>query len=250
MENLCKAEGSVFQLQYLAAKHDTLSGNMVLHTTSKSTKNKLDSENELAKPLLSLLNNVPMDIKTFGAITELLEAKFTGSAEISGDIHSFSFRFENEALEVKSHDAEALGEWCHRLTYVGCASCSRALKQDENKIYGQCSHCVYRKPGYNYAVKHYFRNLIINVKDKDSVIEVEVNQKSACKLFEGVDPEYFCLGQTSNVSSPKVREFITVVKELLSCNTPKRFIMSCKTVVDDNSFVISRSFELLNFKIE
>ncbi|KAK3731476.1 hypothetical protein QZH41_013657 [Actinostola sp. cb2023] len=247
LDSLRKAQGTVWELQYLTAKHDSTSGTMVLHTSPKSTKKKLNNDHELAKPLLSLLSDIPVDIKTFRTIKELLEAKFTGNVEVNGRIHSMTFRsVENEALEVEScHDIEALEGWCHRLTYIGCATCSRALIQDKNKIYGQCTYCVFHKPGYNYALVRYFRNVTIRVKDADGVIEIIANHKSACKLFNGIEAKHFDQS-TNNQISPKVREFIETVRGLFSCDKLCGFILSCHTIRDENSFVMCRTFNLLD----
>lgn len=243
LDSLRKSEGSVFELRYLAAKHDSVTGVIVLHTTSKSTKNKLDADNEISKQLLSSFKDIPVEIVTFNTIKELFQAKFNGSAEITGKIHSFLLRYKNEALEVDSHNVEALEGWCNRLTYVGCASCSRALKQDKNGIYGQCASCVYRKLGHNYAVKRYFRNVTVRAKDRYNIIDVSVSHKAVCKLFQGMNPDDFCRRAVSGA-------FVDLVKELLSEKKLCTFVIICKTVVDENSFVVSRNFALIDFKKE
>lgn len=248
LDSLRKSEGSVWELQYLTAKHDSLSGSIVLHTTSKSTKKKLDANNKLAKPLLSLFHDVLNDIKSFKTIKELLDAKFSGTADVHGHIDSISFRSEDEVLEVNYHDVEALKDRCQRLTYVGCASCSRGLKQDRNKIYEQCEHYVHHKPGYNYAVKRHFRTIHLRVKDKDRIIEVIVRPESTRKLFKGIEANDLFLEGKFDQTSPKVLHFISLVKEIFSCDKLCKFILSCHTILDENSFVVSQTFELLDFK--
>jgi hypothetical protein len=155
-----------------------------------------------------------------------------------------TFCFEkDEVLKVQnSEDVEVVRDWCHHLTYVGCSSCFRPLAQDKNEIYGQCSHCVYHKPGYNYKVARYYRTFTLSFKDSEGNIEVNVKHSAACKLFKGIQAKH--LIQSKN--SCKVNEFVERVKELVSCREECRFIFSCHTILDENSFVVSRSFTLLD----
>ncbi|XP_031561539.1 shieldin complex subunit 2-like [Actinia tenebrosa] len=250
LNDLRTAEGTVWELQYLTAKHDASSESMVLHTTPKSTKSKLTEENLEAKRLLSIFGDFFFsEVKTFKSIKELLEAKFSGSAEISGFISTIVFYSDtNEALNIKSpQDAEALNEWLPRLTFIGCALCFRTLTKDKNQIYGQCKHCVHHKPDYTYRIERFYRNCTVRIKDSGVDIEVDVKHDSACKLFKGIEAKQ--LVKTKQHPNPcTFNNFAERVKELVSMREKCRFILSCHTVLDENSFVVSRTFTLMDIK--
>lgn len=245
--DLRTAVGTVWELQYLTAKHDASSGTIVLHTTPKSTKTKLTEENLEAKRLLSILGDIPSEVKTFKSIKDLLDAKFSGSAEISGFISAIVFYSDtNGTLNIKStQDVEILNDCFPHLTYIGCALCFRPLTQDKNQIYGQCSHCVDHKPDYNYRVARFYRNFTVRMKDSGGDIEVDVKHGSACKLFKGIEANQLV---KLHQKSCKIDEFLERVKELVSNREKCRMILSCHTVLDENSFVISRNFTFMDIR--
>lgn len=220
---------------------------MVLHTTPKSTKTKLTEENPEAKRLLSIFGNIPSEVKAFKSIKHLLGAKFSGSAEISGFISGIIFYSDtNETLNIKSaQDVEILKDSFPHLTYIGCAMCFRQLTQDKNQIYGQCTHCVYHNPDYSYKLGRFYRNFTLKMKDSEGDIVIEVKHSSACKLFKGIEPNQLVKQQQKNC---KIDEFLRRVRELVSSKEKCRMILSSRTVLDENSFVVSRTFTFMDIR--
>ena len=246
--DLQESIGWVWELRYLMAKSNTSSGTMYLHTTPKTTKQRLEKHHSSASQILSHFEEgTHKKAKKFPSMKELLGAKYNGLAEVSASIYSFSFSSGPPELVI------TLSDWDNNLkehtqfiescVYLGCSVCARRLNQDENGVYCQCVHCVANTVNYTYSCNYYYKPFEICLHDNTGMITVQITPGAADKLLCPIPAKVFSHKKGVPCSEKCVGDFIALVKRLLSSGQ-QAFLLMCHTVLDENSFVEQRTFSL------
>lgn len=222
------------------------SGALYLHTTPRTTRQKLAKHEQHAAEILGCFENSPSrKIQQFHSIRNLLEAKYTGLAKIIASIHSFVLHSKDIELVITTSDweenfkkLELLSNNCV-LLYLGCSACTRKLKQDSNGIYGQCMYCVNQTVNYTYSSSYYYMPFHICLRDNTGMIMVHVSPLAACKLLEQVPAKVF----SHKKGETFIKDFGILLKDLLF-REPQEYVFECCAILDENSFVEQRTFNL------
>lgn len=196
---------------------------------------------------MSRFNRGVTEITKFANIRDLLESKYTGLAEFEAKISSVRFNSANEVIVVDKTESAStkLRNKLDKIVYIGCGSCSRVLPQDQNSVYGQCSHCVVTDPNYEYTVGHYYKPLTFCLSDGHMSVEVDAFNSVTTGLF-GDFPAKTLWQRTANASlrdNSYLDGFLECVGALLKGNIYKS-IVACRIELDENSFVENRYFTL------
>ncbi|PFX29101.1 Protein FAM35A [Stylophora pistillata] len=241
--------GQVWEFQFLTAKFNSDSGCMTLHSTPRSTKYKLNPKDKNSQCFMSRFNGGGKETTKFVNIRDLLESKYTGLAEFNAKISSVRFNCANEVIVVSHGQIESantkLRDKLAKIVYIGCGSCSRVLPQDQNSVYGQCSHCIVTDANYEYTIDHYYKPLIICLSDSHLSVEVEAFNDVTTGLFRDF-PAKTLWQRTANASSRDSSYsdgFLECVGALVKGEIYKS-IVACRIELDENSFVENRYFTL------
>lgn len=248
MNQLQEGLGRVWEFQFLTAKYRNDSGCMTLHSTPRSTKSKLSTEDKNALSIMSRFDEGSEQARKFANLRDLLEAKYSGLAEVEARISSVQFHCQDEVitLDQTGSTRDQLKENLEKLVYIGCGSCSRVLVQDQNGIYGQCSHCVVTNPQYKYSLGHYYKPLTICFSDAYVSIEVEAFNSVISRLFLDF-PAKALLQITARASSRDqgyLDSFVERVDALVTKGSQCKALFACRVALDENSFIENRSFTL------
>ena len=253
VNHLQEGLGQVWEFQFLTAKYGRDLGCVCLHSTPRSTKTKLPPDDKLAMAILSRFSNIHGGGKTrrFSTLGDLLEAKYLGLIEVEARISSLRFRCDDEepiTVDKRGQAANLLKGKIHKLVYVGCGLCARLLAQDQNDVYGQCTHCVLKNPAYNYTINYYFRPLIICLCDSWGSIKVDACNDSVSRLFRDFPANTLALrsAHESSRDHTNFSGFFELVDSLIEKKQPQSFVVICRTRLDENSFVEDCSFTLQN----
>ena len=238
MNQLQEGLGQVWEFQFLTAKYSGDSGYVCLHSTPRSTKSKLSSEDENARVITSRFNQSTEAARKFASLRDLLEAKYSGLAEVEAKISSVQFHCQDDVI-IFDQTGSTRGELkanLEKLVYIGCGSCSRVLIQDQNGIYGQCSHCVVTNSRYKYTIAHYYKPMTICFSDRHVSVEVEAFDSVISRLFRDFPAK--------TLLQSYVDSFAERVKALVSKGFQYKVLIACHISLDENSFIENRSFTL------
>ena len=187
--------------------------------------------------------------RKFTTLFDLLESQYKGLAEVEAEITSLQFHYDlDEALTVNQAApvTDQLKEKIDKLVYVGCGSCSRALVQDQNGVYGQCSHCVVTNPHYKYTIDYYFKPLTISLSNSRVSLQVEAFGRIISRLFQDF-PAKTLAQKTANALSRDpdsfVDRFVQYTNNLVK-GVKRKVLVSCHVTLDENSFIENRTFTL------
>ena len=247
LNQLQEGLGQVWEFQFLTAKYNSDNGCMSLHSTPRSTKSKLRPKDKNAQCIMSRFHGGDKEAKKFANIRDLLESKYAGLAEVKARISSVHFNCQDEVITVDQNGSarDQLKENLHKLVYIGCGSCMRVLPQDQNGIYGQCSHCVVTNSHYKYTIAHYYKPLTVCLCDSHVSVEVEAFTSVTSRLF-GDFPAKTLLQRTANTSlrdQSYVDSFVEHVGALVK-GTVCKAVVACCIEFDENSFIENRTFTL------
>ena len=253
MNQLQEGLGKVWEFQYLTAKYNNDSGCVSLHSTPRTTKLKLSLEDKHACSITSRFDESAEEARKFVNLRDLLEAKYSGLAEVDAKICSVQFHCEDEIiiLDQSGSARDQLKENLDKLVYIGCGSCSRVLLQDQNGVYGQCSYCVGTNSHYKYTIGHYYKPLTFCLSDCHVFVEVEAYNSVISRLF-GDFPAKTLLQRTANRSSRDQSyedSFVERVEALVTKEFQCKALIACRIALDENSFIEDRSFTLQNLDI-
>ena len=185
MNQLREGIGRVWEFQYLTAKYNMDAGCVSLHSNPRSTKMKLLLDDKYASSLMLRFDGTAKPTKRFANVHDLLESKYVGLAELEAEITSLQFHCEDEVVVVDETvpSTEKLKKAIDKLVFIGCGSCSRALVQDKNGVYCQCSHCVVANPSYQYTTSCYYKPLTLVLGDSRTSLQVEAFGSVISHLF-------------------------------------------------------------------
>ena len=248
MNQLQEGLGQVWEFQFLTAKYSGDSGCVSLHSTPRSTKSKLSPEDENVRAITSRFNQITEAARKFASLRDLLEAKYSGLAEVEAKISSVQFHCQDDVIifDQTGSTRDELKANLEKLVYIGCGSCSRVLIQDQNGIYGQCSHCVVTNSHYKYTIAHYYKPLTICFSDRHVSVEVEALDSVISRLFRDF-PAKTLLQRTASTSSRDqnyMDTFVERVKALVTKGFQCKALIACCIALDENSFIENRSFTL------
>lgn len=187
MNQIQEGLGRVWEFKYVTAKYSTDTGCVSLHTTPRSTKTKLVAEDKNARLIVPRFEYNAHQRRKFSNLSDLLGSKYIGLAEVDAGITSLQFHCESDKTIIVDQTESAINQLkgkIDKLVYIGCGSCSRALVQDHNGVYGQCVYCVVANPGYQYAIDYYYKPLTIFVNDSCVALHVEAFSRVVSRLFE------------------------------------------------------------------
>ena len=240
--------GQVWEFQFLTAKYNSDSGCVTLHSTPRSTKSKLSPGDKNALSITSRFDETSEQARKFANLRDLLEAKYSGLAEVEARISSVIFHCQDEVivLDQTGSTRDRLKENLAKLVYIGCGSCLRVLEQDKNGIYGQCSYCVVTNPQYKYSIGHYYKPLTLSLGDAHVSVEVEAFNSVISRLFPDF-PAKTLLKRTANAASRDqsyVDSFVDSVNALVTKGIRCNALVACRVALDENSFIENRSFTL------
>ncbi|XP_032235417.2 shieldin complex subunit 2 [Nematostella vectensis] len=228
---LQRGVGCVWDLQYLAVTYDSTIDAFTLHTTPKSTKTLIPNQD----PVSALFSK--NTATRFENLQELLDENFNGTAVVEGVIVRIVFSSSDGLVKVDKE--QDLNSAVFRgLTFVGCASCTRALEQDQNGIYGQCTYCLYNYVDYGYSISHFFKPITLTFSNK-STIEVSVSPRCASRILR-LDPREF---SRDHIREGTWNELACAARELLEKS--RTLYIRVETNIDENSFVSRRNFSLV-----
>ena len=253
MNQLQEGLGQVWEFQFLTAKYSSDDGCVTLHSTPRSTKSKLSPDDKNALPIMSRLNEGSEQTRKFANLRDLLESKYSGLAEVEARISSIQFHCQDEiiVLDQTWSTIDQLRENLEKLVYVGCGSCSRVLEQDQNGVYGQCTHCVVKNPQYKYSIGHYYKPLTISLSDSHVSVEVEAFNSTISRLFRDF-PAKTLLQRTAHAASRDqsyVDNFVDGVCALVSKGNKCKALVACRVALDGNSFIENRSLTLRQIEV-
>lgn len=254
MNQLQEGLGSVWEFQYLAVKYNADAGCVSLHTTPRSTKTKLiTDEDRTAKLIGAQSHESANDRRKFSSVRDLLQSKYTGLAEIKADIASLQFHCGQDEIIVIDQTTRSYNQLKYKigkLVYIGCGSCSRALDQDHNGVYGQCVHCVTANPDYQYTVDYYYKPVRLLVRDACAALTIEAFSRVVSCLFKDYPAKSSMRKQVdaSSHDDSFVESFIAFLNSLVN-GVKHKMLIACHVDVDENSFVKNRSFTLLEIEV-
>lgn len=245
MNQLQEGLGKVWEFQYLTAKYSSDSGCVSLHSTPRSAKSNLSPEDKNACSITSRFDKSSEEARKFASLCDLLEAKYSALAEVEAKISLVKFHCQDDVTIFDQTGAtrDELKENLDKLVYIGCGSCSRLLIQDQNGVYGQCSHCVVTNPHYKYTIAHYYKPLTICLSDCHVSVEVEAFNSVISRLFEGFPAKTF-QQRTATRDQSYVDSFVERVEALVTKGSQCTALIACRITLDENSFIENRSFTL------
>lgn len=243
--------GQVWEFQFLAAKYSSESGCVTLHSTPRSTKSKLSPEDKNALSITSRFDGGSEQATKFANLRDLLEAKYSGLAEVEARISSLQFYCQDEVIVFNKtgSTSDRLKENLDKLVYIGCGSCSRVLEQDQNGIYGQCPYCVVTNPQYKYSIGHFYKPLTLSLSDDHVSVEVDAFNSVISRLFPDF-PARMLLQRTRAARDQGYgNSFVDSVNALVTKGRQCKTLVACRVVLDENSFIENRSFTLRKINI-
>uniref|UniRef100_A0ACB8F868 Uncharacterized protein n=1 Tax=Sphaerodactylus townsendi TaxID=933632 RepID=A0ACB8F868_9SAUR len=136
----------IWQLKYLFARHNPVSGVLELHTTPWSSFECLFDDDKRA---IEFKEKFDKSIKSLVRMTSLpacLEEKRSGIIQVRAHISELKFAIASSpcgqlvfnACTSLQHIFGSLSQ----ITYAGCAKCGLELQVDDNLIYQQCFSCL------------------------------------------------------------------------------------------------------------
>lgn len=252
MNQLRDGLGRVWEFQYLTAKYNTDAGCVSLHSNPRSTKMKLPVDDKNASSFMLRFDETAKPTKTFANVHDLLESKYTGLAELEAEIISLQFHCKDEVVVVDETvpSTEKLKKTIDKLVFIGCGSCSRALVQDKNGVYCQCSHCVVANPSYQYTTNCYYKPLTLVLGDSRTSLQVEAFGCVISRLFHDFPAKTLIQTAAKGLSDDKsfVDSFVTFIKALVK-NLKCKVTVACHLTVDENSFIEDRTFTLQQIEL-
>ena len=248
MNQLQEGLGQVWEFQFFTAKCSDESGCVSLHSNPRSRKSKLSSEDKNARAIMSRFHEGTEEAKRFSSLRDLLEAKYSGLAEVEAKISSVQFRCQDEIIifDQTGSRRDELKSKLEKLVYIGCGSCSRVLTQDQNGVYGQCTHCIVRNLHYKYTLGYYYKPLVVCLSDSHVTVEVEAYNSVIARLF-GVSPAKMLLQRATDTSTHDhsyMDSFVESVEALFTKGGQYKALIACRIALDENSFIENRSFTL------
>ena len=230
--------GQEWDFRFLYVECKGIHGDFILNTMPRSTK---------SPPQPSSVFHAPTQHKeppTFSCISGLLKANYNGKVYVFVNIINISI---DEALADrdpvlsinKTTGLETIVRFFHQLVYLGCKSCLRALRQDNNCIYTHCSDCLKNPYSYTFGVMYCYKQCTINFSDLlASIFATSFHKATAC-LMKGFDPQDVLEGTCSN----KLFESFC---NIFSAACKPRVCLNCETKLDENGFVVKQSFEFID----
>ena len=213
---------------------------------------KLPVDDKNASSLMLRFDGTAKPTKTFANVHDLLESKFTGLAELEAEITSLQFHCKDEVVVVDGTvpSTETLKKAIDKLVFIGCGSCSRALVQDKNGVYCQCSHCVVANPSYRYTTKYYYKPLTLVLGNSRTSLQVEAFGCVISRLFYDFPAKMLVQSAAKGLSDDKnfVDSFVTFIKALVK-NPKCKVTVACHLTVDENSFIEDRTFTLQQIEL-
>ena len=247
MNQLHEGLGRVWEFQYLTARYNTDTGCASLHSTPRSTKTKLPLEDKNACSIMSRFDEGAKQARKFVNLRDFLEAKYTGLAELEARIISLQFNCENQVIIIDQTESatDQLKEKIDKLVYIGCGSCSRALLQDENGVYCQCSHCVATNPNYQYTISYHYKPLTMLLGDSHVSLQVEAFSRVISRLFHDFSAKTLAQRTTNGLSHDKgfIDSFLRYTEAIVKGGKHK-VLVACHVNLDENSFIENRTFTL------
>ena len=235
--------GQIWCFKFLRVQCNTVYGQLCLHTTPRSTK-KLDHEETILFGCATGLESYEKESLVFPSISELLKAKLNGKATITAGVTKITCteNLNSERKIEKTSDSCTMHQFFRELVYLGCKLCLRALKQDQNGIYVHCAHCRQHNPYFMYAVKYYFRPCLMYFSDKSALIIVKSSHMATSKFFKDMRPQ--------DVLEDDNSELLERMKDVFdTANKNVKVVLDCDTVLDENGFVKSQNFELVDIEV-
>ena len=237
----------VWEFQCLTAKYNTDTGCASLHSTPRSTKAKLPLEDNNARSIMSRFDEGAKQARKFANLRDFLEAKYTGLAELEAGIISLQFNCENEVIIMDQTESatDQLKEKIDKLVYIGCGSCLRALVQDENGVYCQCSHCVATNPNYQYTISYHCKPLTMLLGDSHVSLQVKAFSRVISRLFHDFPAKTLAQRTAYGLSRDKsfVDSFVRYTEALVK-GDKRKVLVACHVTLDENSFIENRTFTL------
>lgn len=247
MNQLQEGLGRVWEFQYLTANYNADTGCVSLHSTPRSTKTKLSLEDKHACSVMSRFDEGDKQARKFPSLRDLLESKYTGLAELEAGITSLHFHREDEVIIVDQTGSATnqLKANIDKLVYIGCGSCSRALIQDQNGVYGQCAHCVTTDRHYEYTMSYYYKPLTIFFGDSHLSLQVEAFSRVISRLFSDFPAKALVQRTASALSRDEsfVDSFVKFVEAVVK-GVKRKVFVACHVILDENSFIENRTFTL------
>ena len=244
--------GRVWEFRYLTAKYNTDAECVSLHSNPRSTKMKLPVDDKNASSFMLRFDETAKPTKTFANVHDLLESKYTGLAELEAEITSLHFHCEDEVVVVDETMpwTEKLKKTIDKLVFIGCGSCSRALVQDKNGVYCQCSHCVVANPSYQYTTSYYYKPLTLVLGDSRTSLQVEAFGCVISRLFHDFPAKTLIQTAANGLSDDKsfVDSFVAFIKDIVK-NLKCKVTVACHLTVDENSFIEDRTFTLQQIEL-
>ena len=238
--------GQTWNFTFLRVECNSVHGQLSLHTTPQSTK-KLRNEETSIFGRAARLGPPKKDSSTFSSISELLKANLNGKATISAGVTNITYtealnsRHSQRSID-KTSDMATIHEFFRGLVYLGCKLCFRALKQDHNGIYTHCSYCIQHNASYLYGVMYYFGPCFVCLSDKSASIIAKSCHESTSKFLKDVRPQDVSEEVNCELFERLKRAYDTVNKNV-------KVVLNCETVLDENGFVKSKNFELLDLQM-
>ena len=212
---------------------------------------KLPVDDKNASSFMLRFDETAKPTKTFANVHDLLESKYTGLAELEAEITSLQFHCKDEVVVDETvPSTETLKKTIGKLVFIGCGSCSRALVQDKNGVYCQCSHCVVANPSYQYTTSYYYKPLTLVLGDSRTSLQVEAFVCVISRLFHDFPAKTLIQTAANGLSDDKsfVDSFVPFIKALVK-NLKCKVTVACRLTVDENSFIEDRTFTLQQIEL-
>ena len=235
--------GQSWCFKFLRVQCNTVHGQLCLHTTPRSTK-KLENEETTLFGHAASSKSYEKQSSAFSNISQLLEANLNGKATIVVGITKITCAetLNSEKNIDKTSDLGTVHQFFHELVYLGCKLCLRALKQDKNGIYVHCAHCRQHNSSYMYVVMYCFKPCLVYLSDKSVSIIVKSCHRATSKLLKDVRPQDV-LEDDKSVLLERIHDVFN------TANRNVKVVLNCDTVLDENGFVKTQSFELIDIEI-
>ncbi|XP_052006456.1 uncharacterized protein LOC127660363 [Xyrauchen texanus] len=189
LQRLERNKAAVWEFRMLLVRQDVTSGLLELHSTPWGSCQPLFPDDNRCKEFYSTAcsertaNSFEIDLNT------LLSQKYSGDVEVRVKITAFQFQSspsQEDSLFIDGNTPleRILDIVSGDIIFTGCGKCSIELQTDENGIYRPCYPCLPHT-----GVRHYFRPVVLTVRDGDNQISVEVPPVLVQKILLNTPPE-------------------------------------------------------------
>ncbi|XP_068923300.1 shieldin complex subunit 2 [Petaurus breviceps papuanus] len=237
----------LWEFKYLLTQHNSILGNLELHTTPWSSCECLFEDDTRAVEFKAKFQKRESHLVKISHFSALLKEKRSGVVQVKAQILAFVFpvavhKSQQLVLDASS-SLEDILTCLPTIIYSGCGKCGLELETDENQIYKQCVSCLPFT-----MVKFYYRSALMTVSDGRNEICIHVGSEMIQKILLNIPPDWL-----SRVVVPSSGiTYGMVAADLchsLLASKERAYTLKIQSlfILDENSYPLQQDFYLLDF---